>query len=185
MFTLASVSVPLNVRPAPLLVCTTASSLEGMAFCRHALSKDFRVRALVRNTKSVRARELATLGAEVTIADNHDIDSLIDAFDGADGVYAITTWSGSSFTPDGRVVRSDCLDAAYLEESEVTQGANILRAAESTPSLRHFVLQSMHRAGRKPLDTSVAAPLHHRAKWRQEEALHESSLDCAWTILRQ
>ena len=69
-----------------------------------------------------------------------------------------------------RAVRPDNLEASHLEESEVTQGLNILRAAERTPSLRHFVLQSMHHAGRTPLN-GVEAPLHHRAKWRQEEAL--------------
>ena len=33
-------------------------------------------------------------------------------------------------------------------------------------------------------EASVPAPLHHRAKWRQEEALRASSLRC-WSILRQ
>ena len=96
-------------------------------------------------------------------------------------------WSGSSFASDGRVVRSNNLDPAHLEESEVAQGLNILHAAEQTPSLSHFVLQSMHRGGNsEPRDPLAPAPLHHRAKWRQEEALHaSSSLACAWSVLRQ
>jgi hypothetical protein len=44
----------------------------------------------------------------------------------------------------------------------------------------------MHRGGREqPVDASVVAPLHHRAKWRQEEALQHAALPCAWSILRQ
>jgi uncharacterized protein YbjT (DUF2867 family) len=76
-----------------------------------------------------RAQQLRALGAEVVAADNHDIDSLEAALEGAHGVYAITTWSGSSFAADGTVVRSDNLDPVHLEESEVAQGINILRAA--------------------------------------------------------
>lgn len=185
---LVSPSMTTPIAAPPLLCVTTASSLEGAAFCRHALRtpNEFRVRALVRNPSSLRARQLEELGAEIVVADNHDVDALSKAFDGASGVYACTTWSGSRFTADGTVVRPDDLDPRRLEESEVEQGLNILRAAEHTPSLRHFVLQSMHRAGREAPDASVDAPLHHRAKWRQEEALRASrSLGCAWSILRQ
>ena len=173
--------------PPPLLCVTTASSLEGVAFCRNALHTpgEFRVRALVRNLHSARARTLAELGAEVMVADNEDEESLRSAFDGVDGLYAITTWSGSRFTEGGQVVRADNLDPQHLEESEVKQGLNILRAAERTPTLQHFVLQSMHTGGRTAADASIIAPLHHRAKWRQEQALRASSLGCAWSILRQ
>ena len=95
--------------PPPLLCVTTASSLEGVAFCRNALHTpgEFRVRALVRNLHSARARTLAELGAEVMVADNEDEESLRSAFDGVDGLYAITTWSGSSFTEGGQVVRAE------------------------------------------------------------------------------
>ena len=169
----------------PLTVCTTASSLEGVAFCKHALEGgNFRVRALCRNPDSYRARELASMGAEVVVADNNDLHSLVQAFEGAHSVYAITTWSGSSFTSDGTVVRSENLDSRHLEESEVSQGANILRAAERTPTLRHFLLQSMHRGGRsEPPDPSTPAPLHHRAKWRRASSPPPSSR--AWSVLRQ
>ena len=204
-------------KPPPLLVVTTASSLEGVAFCRHALRTpgEYRVRALVRNPASARAAALAELGAEVCVADNHDTESLERAFAGAHGIYACTTWSGSSFAADGTVVRSDnlepartserhtvhrsqravrrspltprtvCVLQAHLEESEYQQGLNILRAAETTESLQHFVLQSMHKGGR-PHAQSTPAPLHHSAKWRQEEALMaSSSLPCPWSVLRQ
>ena len=188
LLTATTCALPLTARPPPLLCVTTAASLEGVAFCERALRtpNEFRVRALVRNPDSSRAQRLKELGAEVVVADNREVESLVKAFDGADGVYACTTWSGSGFTADGTVKRSDDLDPTFLEESEVEQGLNILAAAERTPSLSHFVLQSMHRPGRTNYDHSVPAPLHHRAKWRQEAALQASTdLSCSWTILRQ
>ena len=89
LLALGAQGVALTARP-PLLVCTTASSLEGVAFCRHALKNpgEYRVRALVRNPQSARAKTLADLGAEVCVADNHDVGSLERAFEGAHGVYA-------------------------------------------------------------------------------------------------
>ena len=183
-----TMSLAPTASPPPLLVCTTAMSLEGMAFCRHALRTpgEYRVRALCRNPDSARACELREAGAEVVVADNHDVGSLVKAFDGADGIYAITTWSGSSFSSSGVVERAPNLEPKHLEESEVAQGLNILRAAEQTPSLRHFVLQSMHRGGAEPRDATTPAPLHHRAKWRQESALLASTeLPCPWSVLRQ
>lgn len=106
-------------------------------------------------------------------------------------MYAVTTWSGSSFTSDGKVVRAGDLDPNHLEESEFQQGLNILEAVERTPSLSHVVWQSMHQAGRSPPSAehshAVPAPLHHRAKWRQEAALRARApkLGCAWSVLRQ
>ena len=86
---------------APLLCVTSASSLEGMAFVRHALKQpgEFRVRALCRNMESLRARELAALGAEVVRADNHDEDRLAAAFEGASGIYASTCHLRLAFPP--------------------------------------------------------------------------------------
>ena len=168
----------------PLLVCTTATSIEGQAFCHHALRNQYRVRALCRNPHSSRAQHLAKLGAEVVIADNNDVDSLVKAFEGAQGVYAITTWSNSGFSNDGTVIRSSNLDASFLEDNEYQQGVNILNAAQRSHELHFFVLQSMHQAGRRGI-AGTQAPLHHKAKWRLEAELQAAELPCAWAILRQ
>ena len=73
-----------SAAPLPLLVCTTAPSLEGMAFCREALaSGEYRVRALTRNPSSPRAAALEEMGAELCVADNLDPRSLRAAFEGA------------------------------------------------------------------------------------------------------
>lgn len=195
----------------PLLVCTTAGSLEGMAFCRQVLKRGkFRVRALTRNLDSPRAKVLQDMGAELFVADNEDIESLRRAFEGAHGVYGITTWSGATFAKDGSVQRDTSLKAQQLEDAEARQGQNIIEAALGTgkkhdgewkqhPSVKHFVLQSMHRGGRKSAaeypNPEVEAPLHHKAKWRQEDALmtrmhhdmgeSESKKKARWSILRQ
>ena len=195
----------------PLLVCTTAGSLEGMAFCRQVLKRGkFRVRALTRNLDSPRAKVLQDMGAELFIADNEDVESLRRAFRGAHGVYGITTWSGATFAKDGSVQRDTSLTAQELEDAEARQGQNIIEAALGTgkqvdgewkkdPTVKHFVLQSMHRGGRKSPseypNPEVEAPLHHKAKWRQEDALmtrmHDSSGESGskneprWSILRQ
>ena len=41
----------------------------------------------------------------------------------------------------------------------------------------------MLRGGQPPLDETVLAPIHHRAKWELEDALSASSLP--WSVLRQ
>ena len=192
----------------PLLVCTTAPSLEGTAFCRQVLKRGkFRVRALTRNLESPRSKVLEEMGAELFVADNEDIESLRRAFEGAHGVYGITTWSGTTFAKDGSVQRDTSLDSRQLEDAEVRQGQNIIDAALGTgrkydkesrqhPKVKHFVLQSMHRRGRKKYpNPEVEAPLHHKAKWRQEDALltrmqktrtySGSDNDPRWSILRQ
>ena len=195
----------------PLLVCTTAGSLEGTAFCRQVLKRGkFRVRALTRNLESPRSKALQEMGAELFVADNEDVESLRRAFKGAHGVYGITTWSGATFAKDGSVRRDTSLTSRELEDAEARQGQNIVEAALGTgrkhdsysrqnPTVKHFVLQSMHRGGRKSPseypNPEVEAPLHHKAKWRQEDALftrmHKSTSDSSsnndprWSILRQ
>ena len=194
----------------PLLVCTTAPSLEGMAFCRQVLKRGkFRVRALTRNLESPRSKVLEEMGAELFVADNEDVESLRRAFKGAHGVYGITTWSGATFAKDGSVQRDTSFDSQQLEDAEVRQGQNIIDAALGTgreydddsrqhPTVKHFILQSMHRGGRKSPseypNPEVEAPLHHKAKWRQEDALltrmnktrsSSGSDEVRWSILRQ
>ena len=93
----------------------------------------------------------------------------------------------SEFPAKDRSVQRDTnLNEQQLEDAEVRQGQNIIEAALGTgrenhdeqrrhPSVKHFVLQSMHRGGRKSKSEypkpEVEAPLHHKAKWRQEDAL--------------
>ena len=172
------------------VVCTSAAAEASAS--RAAVLGAYRVRALTRSLTSARTRQLEAIGAEVVVADNHDPSALEAAFAGAAAVYGITTWSGSTFAADGSVRRPADVTSESLLASEVAQGLHIIAAAEAA-DVGHFVLQSMHRGGLRDgersadghkVDASVPAPLHHRAKWRQEEALRASSLR-RWSILRQ
>jgi uncharacterized protein YbjT (DUF2867 family) len=62
-------------------------------------SGPFKARALTRDPKSDRARELAELGAEVVAADIDDAESLKKAFAGAHGAYCVTFF-WAHFSPE-------------------------------------------------------------------------------------
>jgi len=67
----------------------------------------FTARALTRNVDSVKAQELAALGAEVVAADVDDVSSLERAFDGAYGAYCVTFfWEHFSPEKEGQHVRN-------------------------------------------------------------------------------
>ena len=53
-------------------------------------AQGFRARAITRDASSAKARELATLGAEVVAGDVDDEESLVRAFDGAAGAFCVT-----------------------------------------------------------------------------------------------
>jgi uncharacterized protein YbjT (DUF2867 family) len=73
----------------------------------------FAARAITRDLKSAKAKELERLGAEVVAADVNDVESLKQAFSGAYGVYCVTFF-WADFSP----------------ENEITQGTNMARAAK-------------------------------------------------------
>jgi uncharacterized protein YbjT (DUF2867 family) len=85
----------------------------------------FTCRAITRTPDSAAARALADLGATVVRADMDDVDSLIAAFDGADGAFCMTTfWEH------------------YSPERETTQAANQARAAAAA-GVRHVIWSTM------------------------------------------
>lgn len=193
----------------PVLVCTSAASLEGTAFCRQVLKRGkFRVRALVHDVDCPRSKVLKDMGAELFVADNNDVRRLRRAFDGAHGVYGVTTSTEAADAHGRSIARHFHWDPKELENAETLQGQNIIEAALGTgreydnknkkdPTVKHFILQSMHRGGRK---RDAAFPNHHagppsnfKAKWRQEDALltrmaksaNDDDENTRWSILRQ
>jgi uncharacterized protein YbjT (DUF2867 family) len=79
----------------PIIVVTGATGAQGGGLVRAILddpNRTFAVRAVTRNTKSDRARELASLGAEVVKADLDSLASLKRAFKGAYGAYCVTNY---------------------------------------------------------------------------------------------
>ncbi|KAH8907341.1 NAD(P)-binding protein [Coniochaeta sp. PMI_546] len=100
-----------------------------------ALSKNpkYKIRALTRNLESEAAKKLVSQGIEVVSADVNDETSLVKAFEGAEGVFAVTAY-WPSIPALGR-------DGAG--EEEVQQFKNIAYAADKTPTLKHLVLSTL------------------------------------------
>jgi uncharacterized protein YbjT (DUF2867 family) len=85
---------PIPMQPRVIAV-TGATGAQGGALVRALLEhpeSGFMPRAITRNPSSVKAQELAALGVEVVQADLNDRDSLIAAFDGVYGVFAVTNF---------------------------------------------------------------------------------------------
>jgi uncharacterized protein YbjT (DUF2867 family) len=85
----------------------------------------FTCRAITRTPDSAAARALADLGATVVRADMDDVDSLVDAFDGAYGAFCMTTfWEHLS------------------PQQETAQAGNQARAAAAA-GVRHAIWSTM------------------------------------------
>jgi uncharacterized protein YbjT (DUF2867 family) len=74
-------------------------------------SGDFAVRAITRDVSSEKARELATLGAEVVAADVDDPESLKRAFQGTYGAYCVTFF-WAHFSPEKELAEAQSMAEA-------------------------------------------------------------------------
>ena len=101
-----------------IIAVVGATGAQGGGLCR-AILKDknggYRVRALTRNTESVKAKELEKMGAEVVRVDIGDVESLKRAFHGAYGAFCVTFF-WEHFSP----------------EKEVAEAKNMAIAAKNT-----------------------------------------------------
>jgi uncharacterized protein YbjT (DUF2867 family) len=120
------------------------------------LAAGYRVRALVRDSSSSRARPLAETGATLVTGDLFDVASLTPAFTDVDAVYAVTTPFEDG--PDG----------------EERQGEVIITAAQ-TAGLAWLVLASVASAG------TISSVPHFASKWQIEQRLAASSVP--WTVI--
>jgi uncharacterized protein YbjT (DUF2867 family) len=94
---------------------------------------EFAVRALTRNARSGKARELATAGAEVVEADLNDEASLIRAFEGAHGAFIVTNyWVDRTPEEEARGTRAEM----ELQQAEAavwaTKAAGVAHVVWST-----------------------------------------------------
>lgn len=135
-----------------------ATGQQGGATTRALLGAGAGVRALVRNTDSPAAKALEQAGADLVRADLTDPASLRAAFDGVDGVFAMTT----SFTERGT-------------DGEIEDGVRIADAAVAS-GVGHLVYSSVGGAER---ETGVP---HFESKRRVEE--HIATLAISATIVR-
>ncbi len=89
------------------------------------IDSEFSVRAITRNVESEGARQLIDLGVEVVAADLDNEESLVKAFEGAYGAYAVTFYW-----------------AHFDGDKETREVKNIARAAK-TAKLKHVVYSTM------------------------------------------
>ncbi|MBA3616419.1 MAG: NmrA family NAD(P)-binding protein [Rubrobacteraceae bacterium] len=76
----------------PLILVSGATGNQGGAVARRLLKRDFRVRALSRDTQKPEAQALAEGGAEVVRGDLNDRSSVDRALEGAYGVFFMQNW---------------------------------------------------------------------------------------------
>lgn len=149
------------------VVVTGATGLQGRAVTRHLLDGGWQVRALTRNPDGAPAKALASTGAQIVRAEMEDISSLVDAAEGAYGLFSVQPTVGSPGT-----------EAGFSAEDEVRWGMNIAEAAR-TAGIRHLVFSSVAGADRHG---SEALPRNLISKWQIEQ--HLAKLGLPATILR-
>ncbi|MGO4429504.1 NmrA family NAD(P)-binding protein, partial [Streptomyces sp. MCAF7] len=113
-----------------------ATGLQGRAVTRHLLGSGWQVRALTRDPDGAPARALASAGAKIVRAQMEDVSSLIDATNGAYGMFSVQPTVGSPGTAAG-----------FSAEDEVRWGINVAEAARAA-GVEHFVFTSVAGADR-------------------------------------
>lgn len=141
-----------------------ATGQQGGSVVTALMASSWRVRALVRDPVSVKARALAAAGAETVQSDLGDATSLRAALAGAYGVFSVQPSSGQG--------------AVYgvTDEDEVRFGTTVATLAVEA-GVGHFVYSSANAAG--PGKSGMG---HFDSKGTIED--HVRSLDMRSTILR-
>ncbi len=136
-----------------LILVTGATGKTGSAVVRQLLDRGYPVRATVRK-RDERADELESLGAEVVVADFHDLRSMRDAMEGAGRVYFV-------YPPQGdRLIEATTIAAAAAQEAGVRAFVNMsqisAREDSDSPLARH------HWLSEKILDWAGVGAIHIR-----------------------
>src|SRR5689334_1190538 len=109
-----------------IIAVTGATGAQGGGLVRAILAdKEFAVRAITRKPDSDKAKELATLGAEVVAGNLDDEASLKKAFAGAYGAYLVTNF-WEHFSP----------------EKELTQARTMAKAAKDA-GVQHVIWSTL------------------------------------------
>jgi len=130
-----------------IILVTGATGRQGGAVYQHLQKKGFKLRALVRDPNSDKARQLAGQGEEVFQGSLDDPDSLMRAMDGVYGVFSVQPYSAN----------------------EIRQGVAVTEAAKRQ-GVSHFVYSSVGSA-----DEETGLP-HFESKVKVEEHLRSSGL---------
>jgi uncharacterized protein YbjT (DUF2867 family) len=139
------------------ILVTGATGKQGGALARSLIERGHRVRALTRNKESYKAKELEKLGIELVEGDFGYAPTLIDAMDGVDAVFAMTTpfEKGDNFE----------LKSGYL-----------LEHAAISLSIKHLVYSSVAAADQ---ETGIS---HFKSKFNIENFIKSKKVP--FTIIR-
>ena len=108
---------------------------------------EFKVRVLTRDINSEKSKALSEMGAEVVAVDIDNYESLVSAFTGAYGVYAVTFF-WEHFSP----------------EKEVKQAESIAKAAKET-GVQHVIWSTLEDTRNwVPLDDNLIPTLNEKYK---------------------
>ncbi|KAK9422240.1 putative NAD(P)-binding protein [Seiridium unicorne] len=120
----------------PTIAVLGATGVQGGSIIRQLQkSSTWTIRGLTRNTSSDKAK---ALNIEVVAADVNNEASLVQAFEGVDALFAVTSFWESMPTL-GR-------DGAGEEETQ--QLKNIANAAQKIPTLKHYIVSALPPAGK-------------------------------------
>jgi len=136
-----------------LILVTGATGKTGSAVVRQLLDRGHPVRATVRK-RDERADQLESLGAEVVVADFHDLRSMRDAMEGAGRVYFV-------YPPQGdRLIEATTIAATAAQDAGVRGFVNMsqisAREDADSPLARH------HWLSEKILDWADVGAIHIR-----------------------
>ena len=166
-----------NPQRKRVIAVTMATSRQGIGVVKE-LSKTnkYQIRAITRNTQSVKARELANLNnVEIIKGDLMEPLSLKKAFDGVEAIFGNTTPTKGWKIIRGSIVRS----------YEIEQGLNLInqvKFAYEFGKLNHFIFSSISKA-KDPLKNEPA-PGHFTSKWDIEDYIDKKGLSKITTVLR-
>lgn len=146
----------MNNKDKTILV-TGATGKQGGAVAMHLLESGFKVRAFARDENKPAAIELKKRGAEFITGNLDDRDALVDAMQGAYGVFGVQNFWEHGY------------------DKEISQGINTADAVKLS-GIKHFVYSSVASSDE---NTGLA---HFESKWKIEKYIHK--LDIPYTIIR-
>jgi len=147
--------------PKKVIAVVGATGAQGGGLVRAILndkSGEFTARAITRDVNSPKAKELATLGAEVVAADVDELDSLTRAFADAYGAFCVTFF-WAHFSP----------------EREAAEAANMAKAAKKA-GVKHVIWSTLEDTRRWiPLSDNRMPTLKDKYKVPHFDAKGESN----------
>ena len=167
----------MNINKKRVVAVTMATSRQGIGVVKELCKTNkYKIRALTRDTKTYKARQLANLNnVEVIKADLLDPSSLKKAFEGVEVIFGNTTPTKGWKILRGSIVRS----------YEMEQGLNLInqvKIAYELGKLNHFIFSSISKS-KDPLK-NYPAPGHFTSKWDIEDYIIKTGLSNITTVLR-